>query len=110
VSYLTRCLLILQLFKNSINTQEKLRLNLHSLSVSVSELLEYGRKKQCQQSTSIQYLYNINISICQEANGVFKESMQTTWTNFRLQKTDLLPGQSFDGPANILPKIIHTCS
>ena len=32
----------LQLFKNSINTQEKLRLNLHSFSVS--ELLEYGRK------------------------------------------------------------------
>jgi hypothetical protein len=36
-------LLTLQLFKNSIDTQEKLRLNLHSLSVSVSELLEYGR-------------------------------------------------------------------
>jgi Ni,Fe-hydrogenase maturation factor len=35
-------LLTLQLFKNSIDTQEKLRLNLHSLSVS--ELLEYGRK------------------------------------------------------------------
>jgi hypothetical protein len=37
-------LLTLQLFKNSIeaiDTQEKLRLNLHSLSVS--ELLEYGR-------------------------------------------------------------------
>ena len=34
--------LALQLFKNSIDTQEKLRLNLHSLSVS--ELLEYGRK------------------------------------------------------------------
>ena len=34
--------LALQLFKNSINTQEKLRLNLHSLSASVSELLEYG--------------------------------------------------------------------
>jgi hypothetical protein len=33
-----------QLFKNSINTQEKLRLNLHSLSVS--ELLEYGRNTQ----------------------------------------------------------------
>ena len=32
--------LALQLFKNSIDTQEKLRLNLHSLSVS--ELLEYG--------------------------------------------------------------------
>jgi hypothetical protein len=32
--------LTLQLFKNSINTQEKLRLNLDSLSVSVSELLE----------------------------------------------------------------------
>ena len=28
--------------KNSIDTREKLRLNLHSLSVS--ELLEYGRK------------------------------------------------------------------
>jgi hypothetical protein len=39
-------LLTLQIFKNSIeaiDTQEKLRLNLHSLSVSVSELLEYGR-------------------------------------------------------------------
>jgi hypothetical protein len=35
-------LLTLQLFKNSIDTQEKIRLNLHSLSVS--ELLEYGRK------------------------------------------------------------------
>jgi hypothetical protein len=33
-------LLTLQLFKNSIDTQEKLRLNLHSLSVS--ELLEYA--------------------------------------------------------------------
>jgi hypothetical protein len=33
--------LALQLFKNSIDTQDKLRLNLHSLSVS--ELLEYGR-------------------------------------------------------------------
>jgi hypothetical protein len=32
----------LQLFENSTGTQEKLRLNLHSLSVS--ELLEYGRK------------------------------------------------------------------
>jgi hypothetical protein len=35
--------LALQVFKNSNNTPEKLRLNLHSLSVSVSELLEYGR-------------------------------------------------------------------
>ena len=35
-------LLTLQLFKNSIDTEEKLRLNLHSLSVS--ELLEYGWK------------------------------------------------------------------
>jgi hypothetical protein len=33
----------LQLFKNSIDLQEKLRLNLHSSSVS--ELLEYGRNK-----------------------------------------------------------------
>jgi hypothetical protein len=39
VSYITMWLLTLQLFKNSIDTQEKLRLNLHSLSVS--ELLEY---------------------------------------------------------------------
>jgi hypothetical protein len=38
VSYLTMRLLTLQLFKNSIvDTQEKLRLSLHSLSV----LLEY---------------------------------------------------------------------
>jgi hypothetical protein len=44
MSHLTMWLLILQLFKNSNDTQEKLILNLHSLSVSVSELLEYGRK------------------------------------------------------------------
>jgi hypothetical protein len=44
VSYLTMWLLILQLFKNSIDTQEMPRLNLHSLSVSVSELVEHGRK------------------------------------------------------------------
>jgi hypothetical protein len=41
VSYLTMLLLTLPLFKNSIDTQEKLRLNLRSLSVS--ELLEYRR-------------------------------------------------------------------
>jgi hypothetical protein len=35
-------ILALQLVENSIDTQGKLRLNLHSLSVS--ELLEYGRK------------------------------------------------------------------
>ena len=45
VSYLTMWLLTLQLFKNSIDTNEKLRLNLHSLSVI--ELLEYGRKPYC---------------------------------------------------------------
>ena len=43
MSYLTMRLLTLQLFKNSIDTQEKLRLSLHSLSVS--ELLEYGRNR-----------------------------------------------------------------
>jgi hypothetical protein len=43
VSYFTMWLLTLQLFKNSIDTQEKFRLNLYSLSASVSELLEYGR-------------------------------------------------------------------
>jgi hypothetical protein len=41
VSYLTVWLLTLQLFKNSIDTQGKLKLNLHSLSVS--ELSEYRR-------------------------------------------------------------------
>ena len=35
--------LALQLFKNSNDTRGKLRLNFHSSSVSVSELLEYGR-------------------------------------------------------------------
>jgi hypothetical protein len=43
VPYRTMWLLTLQLFKNSIDTQGKLRFNLHSFSVSVSELLEYGR-------------------------------------------------------------------
>ena len=43
VPYLTMRLLTLQLFKNSTDTQEKLRLNLHSLSES--ELLEYRRKR-----------------------------------------------------------------
>ena len=54
--YLTMRLLTLQLFKNSIDTQEKLRLNLHSLSVS--ELLEYRRnppaiqnEKQCSNKS-----------------------------------------------------------
>ena len=42
--------LALQLFKNSIDTQGKLRLNL--LSVSVSELLEYRRM----------FVYSINIT------------------------------------------------
>jgi sensor c-di-GMP phosphodiesterase-like protein len=41
VSYCNMWLLILQLFKNSNDTQEKLRLNHHSLSAS--ELLKYGR-------------------------------------------------------------------
>ena len=44
-------LLTFQLFKNSIDTQQKLRLNLHSLS-GVSELLEYRRK-----SSSMIYFY-----------------------------------------------------
>ena len=38
----------LQLFKNSVDTQEKLRLNLHSLSVS--ELLEYGRMLEMESA------------------------------------------------------------
>jgi hypothetical protein len=43
-------ILALQLFKNSIGTQEKLKLKLHSLSVSVSELLEYGPKTHRRHS------------------------------------------------------------
>ena len=35
-----------QLFKSSIDTQGKFRLNIHSFSVSVSELLEYRRYSQ----------------------------------------------------------------
>jgi hypothetical protein len=54
--------LALQLFKNSINTQEKLRLNLHSLSVSVSELLEYGRYSQYLFLTFLR----INLQMCFE--------------------------------------------
>ena len=42
--------LALQLFKNIINTKEKLRLNLHS--VSVSELLEYGHKSSKKQAAT----------------------------------------------------------
>jgi hypothetical protein len=49
VSYLTMWLLTLQLFKNSTDTQDKLRLNLHSLSVS--ELLEYRRMLTHEVST-----------------------------------------------------------
>jgi hypothetical protein len=46
MSYLNMRLLTIQLFKNSIESidiQEKLRLNFYSLTVSVSEFLEYGR-------------------------------------------------------------------
>jgi hypothetical protein len=51
-------LFTLQLFKNSIDTQEKLRLNLHSLSVS--ELLEYGRRGLFAYITrSIHYLLEV---------------------------------------------------
>jgi hypothetical protein len=51
--------LALQLFKNSINTQEKLRLNLHSLSVSVSELLEYGRYSTFEGVLSVETMSHI---------------------------------------------------
>jgi hypothetical protein len=43
--------LTLQLFKNSNDAREKLRLNFHSLSVS--ELLEYGHKVCLQRTTFI---------------------------------------------------------
>ena len=40
------------LFKNRNDTREKLQLNIHSLSVRVSELLEYGRKSQYDARSS----------------------------------------------------------
>jgi hypothetical protein len=46
-------LLTLQLFKNSIDTQEKLIFNLHSLGVSVSEVLEYWLNN-CKHATKWQ--------------------------------------------------------
>ena len=47
-SHIEGTTLTLQLFKNSNDTQEKLRLNLHSLSVS--ELLKYRRLSHVQMS------------------------------------------------------------
>jgi hypothetical protein len=44
-------LLTLQLFKNSIDTQGKLKLNLHSLSVS--EILKYRRKCVYQRHADV---------------------------------------------------------
>ena len=44
VSYLGMWLLTPQIFKNDNDSQGKLRLNLQSLGLSVSEPLEYGRK------------------------------------------------------------------
>jgi hypothetical protein len=58
VSYITGRLLTLQLFKNSKDTREKLRLNFHSLSVS--ELLEYGRKSLCCRE-HISWTYNSSL-------------------------------------------------
>jgi hypothetical protein len=58
VFYLTMCLLTLQLFNNSIDTQEKLRLNLHSLSVS--GLLQYGRKSFSFRKCLKFYRFNIS--------------------------------------------------
>jgi hypothetical protein len=60
--------LALQLFKNSNDPQEKLRLNFHSLSVSVSELSEYGRIQLFQlrlfpeQSGKVEYERDLSYS------------------------------------------------
>ena len=62
--------LAIQLFKNSINTQEKLRLNLHSLSVS--ELLEYGR------------------TTCNENNRLFPNCLSAQQNNIELKQTTFL--------------------
>ena len=58
MSYITGRLLTLQLFKNSKDTREKLRLNFHSLSVS--ELLEYGRTSLCCRE-HISWTYNSSL-------------------------------------------------
>jgi hypothetical protein len=71
----------LQLFKNSIDTQEKVRLNLHSLSVSVSELLEYGRK-------SIESASSAYFSIF----GIDREDFSTFWITFSVWKLSSLLG------------------
>ena len=66
-------LLTLQLFKNSIDTEGKLRSNLHSLSVS--ELLEYGRKSWhliSQREYMVFYIYFVKLS-------VFKYSIKQQW-------------------------------
>ena len=62
MSYLTMRLLALQLFTNSTDTQWKLRLNLHSLSVSVSELLEYRRKSSLESTNSLSSLVFFSFS------------------------------------------------
>jgi hypothetical protein len=49
-------LLTHQLYKNSNDSREKLRLNFHSLSVSVSELSEYRRKCSLRLSSTYQRL------------------------------------------------------
>jgi hypothetical protein len=89
MSYCTMWLLTAQLFKNSIDTQGKLRLNLHSFSVS--ELLEYRRKKQCQQSYINIICESIRVTILTIFRFVRtkvspkKLHVQTIW-NYRLQK------------------------
>ena len=61
--------LALQLFKNSIKTKEKLRLNLHSLSVS--ELLEYGRNARIQKFTRTQRV-EVQSELPLRVNAVFE--------------------------------------
>ena len=69
---ITMWLLTLQLFKNSIDTREKLRLNLHSLSVS--ELFEYGRK--CRWFT------NLAQTSCHSLTSPYAEILY--WSNIYL--------------------------
>jgi hypothetical protein len=76
VPYLTRWLLTLLQFKNSIDTQGKLRLNLHSLIVS--DLLEY-RRKTLTLIVHFKSLFNTR----------FPSSLQTCQLPFQVRKLDV---------------------
>jgi hypothetical protein len=76
VPYLTMWLLTLQLFKNSTDTQGKLRLNLHSLSMSMSELLEYRRVSLRHCHVVMHVCNTVN---CNNVNFEYDCHVKHTW-------------------------------